>query len=115
MRLLLKLKKLKVLLGNISFKTHLETCAFVEIDCPKGCGQKYMKKNEQAHFEDDCIQVETKCEFCSASITKADEFNHLNVCKEFIVPCPNACGKTEMRRADVLITTLILLNENILI
>ena len=61
-----------------------------------------MKKNEQAHFDDDCIQVETQCEFCNAAITKADEFNHLNVCKEFVVPCPNGCGKTEMRRADVL-------------
>lgn len=46
------------------FETHIETCGFVSIDCPNGCGVKYEKRFVTKHQTEDCSKRTVTCEFC---------------------------------------------------
>ncbi len=71
------------------------------VECTKGCGTTYLRKNHEDHL-DQCSESVVECEFCKLQISKKDEVEHLHKCSDFKIPCPNGCGKTEIRRADVI-------------
>jgi hypothetical protein len=79
----------------------MEECDYTVIDCIRGCGLSYQRKNETRHFNNECLRNESMCEFCKANISKADEEEHLNKCPKFMVPCPENCGVTEIKRESV--------------
>lgn len=71
------------------------------IDCKSGCGKKYLRKNKDDHIKEDCLKNDTQCEFCKSGFKKEQELAHLNVCPDFLVPCPYQCGKNEIKRKEV--------------
>lgn len=71
------------------------------MDCVRGCGLRYQRRNERQHIADDCLKNEISCEFCRARIVKAEEESHLNMCPKFVVPCPSNCGVKEITRENV--------------
>ena len=43
---------------------HNETCLFVMIDCPNGCGAKFERRFTETHCKADCPKRTVNCEFC---------------------------------------------------
>ena len=99
--------------------THLETCGFISIDCPNGCGVKYERRFTNKHQKDDCAKRMAVCEFCKMqnlnihsreiclihsgknNIVFEEEIPHLNVCPQFKIPCPNRCSNLQYSREQV--------------
>ena len=79
----------------------MEDCEYTSINCKRGCGLKYLRKNEKEHQEDGCLKNSIQCEFCSLTFEKELEIDHLSSCLEFVIPCPNSCGINEMKRKQV--------------
>jgi TNF receptor-associated factor 4 len=71
------------------------------IECNRGCKQKYMKKNETKHLQEDCVKNEYRCDFCKQGIAKALEAQHLGTCPKFVLPCPHNCGVKEILRENM--------------
>jgi TNF receptor-associated factor 4 len=42
----------------------METCGFVLIDCPNGCGVRFEKRFMTKHQAEDCPKRQVVCEFC---------------------------------------------------
>lgn len=49
--------------------THVETCGFVPIECPNGCGMKFERRFTAKHQTDDCAKRTTICEFCKKTFS----------------------------------------------
>lgn len=81
-----------------TFKMHFEECEYLLIDCIRGCGLRYQRKDESSHIANECLKNEVECEFCFEQIVKADEMSHLSVCPRFLIPCPSNCGIKEIPR-----------------
>ncbi|CAF0912396.1 unnamed protein product [Brachionus calyciflorus] len=77
---------------------HFEECDYTLIDCVRGCGLRYQRRNERDHIANDCLKNEIDCEFCEARVIKADEATHLTHCPKFLIPCPSNCGIKEIPR-----------------
>ena len=46
------------------FHLHLETCGFIIIDCPNGCGARFERRFSDKHQQEDCAKRTVLCEFC---------------------------------------------------
>ncbi len=46
------------------FQVHIETCGFILIDCPNGCGTKFERRFINKHQNEDCSKRTIPCEFC---------------------------------------------------
>lgn len=84
-----------------NLKLHFEECEYTQIECIRGCGLRYQRKDERQHIAEDCLKNEISCEFCRTKVSKADEMAHLNVCPKFFVPCPSDCGVKQITRENV--------------
>lgn len=42
-----------------------------------------------------------ECEFCLIEIPENEEEEHIKVCEEFLLPCPNECGAANIRRKEM--------------
>jgi len=42
----------------------METCGFISIDCPNGCGAKFERRFMNKHQNEDCSKRTMICEFC---------------------------------------------------
>jgi TNF receptor-associated factor 4 len=42
----------------------VETCGFMSIDCPNGCGIRFEKRFMNKHQAEDCPKRTVVCEFC---------------------------------------------------
>ena len=66
--------------------------------CPLGCrGEKgevsRVERREVETHRTCCPMRAVKCEHCSVSVKACDMNGHLEVCKEFPIPCPNKCSE----------------------
>lgn len=77
---------------------HFEECDYTLIDCIRGCGLRYQRRNEKHHIANECLKNEVLCEFCNTRIVKIDEANHLGQCPKFLIPCPSNCGLKQIER-----------------
>ena len=67
--------------------------------CPLGCRDekgevsRVVRRGVETHKT--CCPMRTvKCEYCSVSVKACGMNGHLEVCKEFFIPCPNKCSGT---------------------
>ncbi len=89
-----------MLFKNETKKSHLGTCNVAVIECNRGCGAKYFRRNNIDHASE-CPEMTTTCEFCHSLLKKNDEIDHLYKCPDFKIPCQNNCGATEVKRSEV--------------
>ena len=47
---------------------HIEECPFVDINCPKECGQQLQRKDLQQHLEKDCPLRTILCKYCKTDV-----------------------------------------------
>ncbi|UJR08471.1 hypothetical protein I4U23_012740 [Adineta vaga] len=83
------------------FQVHIETCTFIIIDCPNGCGASFERRFTTNHQLEDCSKRMITCEFCKTNVPLENEVNHLSICTEFKVPCPNQCSTEEYPRRQI--------------
>ena len=77
---------------------HLEECELFPVACPLGCRDERgeVSRVERRGVETHrtcCPMRSVKCEYCGVSVTSCEVIKHLEVCKEFPIPCPNKCGQ----------------------
>ena len=66
--------------------------------CPLGCrdekGEVSRVERREVEIHKTCCPMRSvKCEYCSVSVKACDMNGHLEVCKEFSIPCPNKCSE----------------------
>ncbi|VDN57219.1 unnamed protein product [Dracunculus medinensis] len=92
-------------------KYHVFDCKYADVVCQRGCGQIYIKMNEQKHLNEDCDRRMGKCEFCEKEIALKGMDIHLKVidhhsgpnpvCPDYIIDCPNNCGLKAVPREKI--------------
>ena len=88
-----------------SLQAHLESdkhCGYVEVQCSNKCGVMMMRKELEAHLEQQCPLRKILCQYCYYEDTyQAITTQHCNECRRCLLPCPNNCGATDILRADL--------------
>ena len=100
-----------------SLKDHLESasgCGFVEVKCLHSCGKNMIRKYLENHLKNECYLRPYQCEHCgykstywaitgikSGHVTLFRFSYHYEVCPEYPLPCPNWCGRNDIKRKDV--------------
>ena len=88
-----------------SLQTHLDSdkgCGYVAVQCSNKCGAKMKRKELKAHLERQCLLRKIQCQYCSYEDTYRTITNrHYGECPHYPLPCPNKCGTTGIRRADM--------------
>ena len=84
---------------------HLEECELFPVACPLGCRDERgeVSRVERRGVETHrtcCPMRSVKCEYCGVSVTSCEVNKHLEVCKEFPIPCPNKCGQDFRREKE---------------
>ena len=77
---------------------HTEECQHKTVTCE--CGDTLPKRSLQKHKAERCNLRTIACSYCNAGIVARDSSQHLDVCNEYPVSCPNKCGK-KLKRQDV--------------
>ena len=75
---------------------HLEVktgnCEYVDVNCPKNCGQQIQKCQLAIHIANECPNRDFDCMYCGFKATYAIISNkHWPECQNYPVPCPNKC------------------------
>ncbi len=107
-------------LGDL--QTHLSSnsgCGYEVVECPNRCKskvqpqgwwvhqwthsvQKLRRKDLQEHVTSQCPLRRYKCIHCGLEDThKSITGSHHSKCPMFPLPCPNACGATEVKQCDM--------------
>ena len=98
-----------------SVQTHLASdsgCGYVEVDCTNRCANnpfrtsakiKVMKRKDLAtHLEQECPRRRYKCKHCEKEDTyETITSRHYNRCPNYPLDCPNKCGTTRIKRAEI--------------
>ena len=88
-----------------SLQAHLESdegCEYTDVQCSNKCGAMMMRKELEAHLEQGCPLRKIQCQYCYYEDTyQAIITQHCNECPYYILPCPNKCDTTDIRRADM--------------
>ena len=88
-----------------SLQNHLDSdkgCGYVEVQCSNMCGAKMKRKKLKAHLEWQCPLRKIQCQYCHYEDTyQTITSKHYGECPHHPLPCPNKCGTTGIRRADV--------------
>ena len=88
-----------------SLQTHLDSdkgCGYVEVQCSNKCGAKMKRKELKAHLERQCPLRKIQCQYCRYEDTyQTITSKHYGECPHYPLPCPNMCGTTGIRRADM--------------
>jgi len=88
-----------------SLQTHLDSdkgCGYVEVQCSNKCGAKMKRKELKAHLERQCPLRKIQCQYCHYEDTyQTITSKHYDECPHYPLPCPNKCGTTGIRRADM--------------
>ena len=83
-------------------ETHLSAasinrCDFILLFCPNGCEMMLLRKDLDAHVNNNCSKRKETCSYCKLE-TRLDLLNeHLDVCVKVPVPCPRSCEMTLLR------------------
>lgn len=62
-------------------------CPHELMNCPNHCGESFSKFQLMSHLDTDCSDVQDQCPICTATMSRRELPNHLNVCPDRIVPC----------------------------
>ena len=46
-----------------ALEKHLKTCNKMGVECPKGCGESFIREALQQHIDKDCIMVMRECRY----------------------------------------------------
>ena len=88
-----------------TLQTHLDSdkgCGYVEVQCSNKCGAKMKRKELKAHLERQCPLRKIQCQYCHYEDTYLTiTSKHYGECPHYPLPCPNKCGTTGIRRADM--------------
>ena len=94
-----------------SLQTHLDSdsgCGYVEVSCTNRCTFsfakiKVMKRKDLArHLEQECLKRRYKCEYCENKSTyEIITRFHYSECPNYPLDCPNKCGTTRIKRAEI--------------
>ena len=89
-----------------SLQTHLDSdkgCGYVQVQCSNECSWAKMKRKElKAHLERQCPLRKIQCQYCDYEGTyQTITSKHYGECPHYPLPCPNKCGTTGIRRADM--------------
>ena len=92
--------------GELStLQTHLDSdkgCGDVEVQCSNECGEKMKRKELKEHLEQQCLLRKIQCQYCHyEDIYQTMTSKHYDECPHYPLPCPNKCGTTGIRRADM--------------
>ena len=92
--------------GELSrLQMHLDSdkgCGYVEVQCSNKCGTKMKRNKQEAHLAQQCPLRKIQCQFCHYVDTyQKITTQHYNACPFYPLPCPNKCGTTGIRRADM--------------
>jgi len=93
-------------LGELSsLQIHLDSdegCGYVEVQCSNKCGTKIKRNEREAHLAQQCPLRKIKCQYCRYEDTyQKITTQHYDACPYYPLPCPNKCGITGIRRADM--------------
>ena len=77
---------------------HTEECQHKTVTCE--CGDTLPKRSLQKHKAERCSFRTISCSYCNVDIVARETSQHLDVCNQYPVPCPNKCGK-KLKRQDV--------------
>ena len=79
-----------------------KSCKYIPLVCPFGCGEQVPSGDMKDHKEYQCPKRQEKCKHCdyhnSHDIVME---NHLPVCPEFLVECPNKCTEENLKRKQL--------------
>ena len=100
-----------------SLQTHLDSdsgCGYVEVSCTNGCPlgragklmtmeeTKVKRKDLARHLEQECSNRKYKCKHCEKEDTYHEITTfHYNGCPNYPLACPNKCGTTGIKRAEI--------------
>ena len=74
-------------------------CQFVTVACPHSCGDSFQRCQLEGHKANDCLRRPFTCQHCDHKapyIAITDE--HLPICKQYPLQCPNKCGEKAIER-----------------
>lgn len=80
-------------------EAHLETCGYVPVACPCGCGLQVSKRELASHLTTTCERRLVTCNFCQDEIVFKDVQDHNGVCNKIPVTCPHC--KEQVRREQL--------------
>lgn len=75
---------------------HLKICEFVELPCPKACGQNIERKALDNHNKKECPKRITTCAHCKTEVQYRNYKDHLERCQKVQVNC-GQCNKKMLR------------------
>ena len=92
--------------GELSrLQMHLDSdkgCGYVEVQCSNKCGAMMKRNEREAHLAQQCPLRKIQCQYCHYEDTyQKITTQHYKECPSFPLPCPNNCGTTGIRRADM--------------
>ena len=78
------------------------SCKYINIQCPKKCGQAMVKHTLSDHLEKDCLQRDFNCRYCGFRASyELIRDNHYQECDSFPIPCPNSCTAMSIERGTL--------------
>ena len=82
--------------GDIqSIHDHLTVdCKYMDFECSNGCGESLERHDLPDHLENACPKRSVACQHCNqVGALENIVGDHLFICFEYIIPCPNGCGE----------------------
>ena len=89
---------------------HLNKCDFIRVECPLGCvseseegeqnrveliERRFLEEHQTIH----CSMRVLNCEFCSIAFKAFQMNEHMEICEECLIQCPNSCqGENESKK-----------------
>ena len=74
-------------------------CQFVRVACPYDCGWCFKRCQLQKHKTKVCRNRPFTCQYCNYKATCTKVTNeHLAICQQYPMECPNKCGETAIER-----------------
>ena len=84
-----------------TLEEHLAHCEFFPVACKLNCDKLLLANEMEEHVTNECENRKLDCAYCSVSMKVGEMDNHLLVCGEHPVLCPNDCGQNEMKRKEL--------------
>ena len=90
-------------LGNLA--VHLDgengDCEYVDVKCTRKCGVRVQRRELPGHLEQFCPKRQYMCDYCPFKATyEVVNTQHLPLCENFPLPCPNECGVGVVKRCQ---------------
>ena len=79
---------------------HQGHCKFIDIVCPKGCGQTLPHSKLDTHLAKECPNRDQQCQYCDETVPYSSMTAHYdNDCTHIPLRCPNGCSELMPRGA----------------